>query len=106
MSDPAAAVDGSAHTAWTPGPGGRMVVDLGAAVPLGTVTVRWTGGRAPAARVETSTDGLTYQQAGTLAGRDTSSLRLQGTARYVALRVQGGAPHGARLVSLAVTGGR
>jgi hypothetical protein len=30
MTDPNAAVDGDEHTAWTPGPGGRMVVDLGA----------------------------------------------------------------------------
>ncbi|MEV6795274.1 discoidin domain-containing protein [Streptomyces sp. NPDC051320] len=107
MSDPAAAVDGDPHTAWTPGPGGRMVVDLGAAVPLGTVTARWTGGRKPAARIETSTDGLTYQHAGTLSGRSTTaSLRLSGQARYVALAVADGAPHGARLVSLAVTGPR
>ncbi|SEF50092.1 F5/8 type C domain-containing protein [Actinacidiphila yanglinensis] len=104
MSDPAAAVDGDPHTAWTPGPGGRMVVDLGAAVPLATVTASWTGGRGPAARVETSTDGLTYQQAGTLAARTTASLAVRATARYVALALPDGAPRGARLVSLAVTG--
>ncbi|MFJ2956405.1 discoidin domain-containing protein [Streptomyces sp. NPDC087270] len=111
MSSPAAAVDGDPHTSWTPGAGGRMVVDLGAVVPLGTVTARWTGGRVPAARVETSGDGLTYQQAGTLPARATSSLRLKGSARYVALAVPDGAPHGspngaARLVSLSVTGAK
>ena len=108
MSDPAAAVDGDPHTAWTPGPAGRMVVDLGAAVPLGTVTARWAGGRTPAARIETSADGLTYQQAGTLSGPGPdTSLGLSGLARYVALAVEGGGtPHDARLVSLAVTGAR
>ncbi|WP_075017124.1 discoidin domain-containing protein [Actinacidiphila rubida] len=105
MSAPAAAVDGDPHTAWTPGPAGRMVVDLGAVVPLGTVTARWTVERAPAARVEVSADGLTYTQAGTLAGgRDgTASLALTGQARYVALAVAPGAPREARLASLAVT---
>ncbi|MBY8880093.1 discoidin domain-containing protein [Actinacidiphila acidipaludis] len=108
MSDPAAAVDGDPGTAWTPGEHGRMVVDLGAAVPLGAVTARWTGGRTPGARVETSTDGLTYQQAGTLSVHgDISSLTLSGQARYVALAVtDGGTPRDARLVSLTVTGAR
>lgn len=105
MSDPAAAVDGDPRTSWTPGPGGRMVVDLGAVVPLATVTAAWTAGRPPAARVETSADGLTYQSAGRLAARPNASLRVSASARYVALAVEDTDPrNAARLVSLAVTG--
>ncbi|MCL2731445.1 MAG: discoidin domain-containing protein [Actinomycetia bacterium] len=107
MSDPAAAVDGDPSTSWTPGPGGRMVVDLGAVVPLGTLVAHWTAGPTPAARIETSPDGRTYQPGGTLTGRGpTVSLQLSGQARYVALAVPDDAVRLPRLVSLTLTGGR
>jgi hypothetical protein len=101
MSDPAAAVDGDPRTSWAPGPGGRMVVDLGAVVQVGEVSAVWTTGRAPAARVEFSTDGLAYTTAGVLTGR-TGTLRTGGSARYVALAVPDGTAPGACLTSLVV----
>jgi hypothetical protein len=61
MSDPAAAVDDDPHTAWTPGPNGRMVVDLGASYRIAGVTLRWTLGLPPAATIATSVDGRIYQ---------------------------------------------
>jgi hypothetical protein len=61
----------------------------------------WTTGRAPAARVEFSTDGLAYTAAGVLTGR-TGTLRTGGSARYVALAVPDGTAPGACLTSLVV----
>lgn len=71
MSDPAAAVDGEQHTAWTPGRDGRMVVDLGAVHAIGDVSLQWTPGTPPPHTVTYSVDGKAY-------GSDT-------TARYVAV---------------------
>ncbi|WP_030904313.1 discoidin domain-containing protein [Streptomyces sp. NRRL F-5126] len=103
MSDPAAAVDGDPATSWDPGRDGRMVVDLGAAVPVREIRAAWTGGRVPAASAEFSTDGVTYTTAGRLRTRGRgSSLRAGETARYVALAVGGRRSRDARLVSLAV----
>lgn len=103
MTDPAAAVDGDPHTAWTPGPDGRLVVDLGAERAVRTVEAEWTTGNAPAAQVEWSRDGIAYQRAGTLTGHGrTRHLSTPGTARYVALKVTGDVRHGARLVRLTV----
>ncbi|MFB9684434.1 discoidin domain-containing protein [Amycolatopsis plumensis] len=76
MSSPAAAVDDDPATAWRPGPGGRMVVDLGAVLEVSAVELAWTRGRVPAAAVETSVDGVTYATADT------------GPARYVAVRTR------------------
>ncbi|MFC8080613.1 discoidin domain-containing protein [Streptomyces sp. NPDC057307] len=103
MSDPAAVVDGDPHTSWSPGAGGRMVVDLGAPTAIGGLRIDWTGGRAPSAEAEFSTDGLTYEPAGTFRtrGRD-ATLAAKGTARYVALRIRGRGRNDARVVSLAV----
>lgn len=103
MSDPAAAVDGDPATSWRPGPDGRMVVDLGSAVPVQEVRAVWTGAAVPAATVELSTDGLAYDAAGTLRhhGR-TSSLPVTATARYVALAVTGWTGQNAGLISLEV----
>ncbi|MGW6935483.1 discoidin domain-containing protein [Lentzea sp. NPDC054927] len=70
MSDPAAAVDGKQHTAWTPGRDGRMVVDLGAVHSV-QVSLKWTNGPVPPHTVTYSVDGKTY-------GSTT-------TARYVAV---------------------
>ncbi|MFJ5271007.1 discoidin domain-containing protein [Streptomyces sp. NPDC088358] len=103
MSAPSAAVDGDPHTAWTPGPNGRMVVDLGAERPVRQIRTEWTGGHVPGLRVELSGDGLTYTQAGHLTGRGRSRrLTINGTARYVALATDAGQRDGARLTSLSV----
>lgn len=59
MSDPAAAVDGQQHTAWTPGRDGRMVVDLGSPRAI-TVGLKWTDGPVPPHTVGYSQDGRTY----------------------------------------------
>ncbi|GAA1367145.1 discoidin domain-containing protein [Streptomyces beijiangensis] len=100
MSDPAAAVDGDTRTSWTPGPGGRMVVDLGAVRPLTGARVEWTGGRVPSAGVEFSSDGRSYESAGTLSRRST--LTTAGSARYVALSVPQWRPGDARVVSFSL----
>ncbi|MEU6394569.1 discoidin domain-containing protein [Streptomyces sp. NPDC046939] len=103
MSDPAAAVDGDPHTAWTPGPDGRLVVDLGAERAVRTVEAEWTTGNAPTGRGELSRDGLAYQQAGDVTGHGrTHRLATTGTARYVAFKVTGAVRPGARLVRLTV----
>jgi hypothetical protein len=103
MSDPRAAVDGDAHTAWTPGRDGRMVVDLGASVAFGTVRAEWTGGRVPTGRVEVSDDGLTYRGAGTMTGSGpVRQLGAKVTARYVALATDASGPGAARLTALSV----
>jgi hypothetical protein len=39
MTDPDLAVDGDPATAWRPGPGGRMVIDLGTGHTLGRITL-------------------------------------------------------------------
>jgi hypothetical protein len=93
MSRPDAAVDGDPDTAWQSGRDGRMVVDLGARTDVRWVEAQWRTGAAPAARVEFSTDGVRYQRAGTLDGRGrVRRLTRAGSARYVAVTVQG-APH-------------
>ncbi|MYX60083.1 hypothetical protein GTZ89_31720, partial [Streptomyces sp. SID8382] len=92
MSDPVAAVDGDAHTAWRPGTRGRMVVDLGAARPVRLVEAEWTAGAAPGAKVGFSMDGITYRDAGALTGRGrVRRLTASETARYVSLQVDGAA---------------
>ncbi|MFD7463382.1 discoidin domain-containing protein [Streptomyces tendae] len=93
MSRPDAAVDGDPDTAWLPGRDGRMVVDLGAPTEVRWVEAQWRTGAAPAARVEFSTDGVSYRRAGTLDGRGrVRRLTRAGSVRYVAVTVQG-APH-------------
>ncbi len=83
MSDPAAAVDGDKHTAWTPGPSGRMVVDLGAAQSLGGAEVEWADGTRATVQIDVSADGSTYSAAGSIAAGQTST-SLTATGRYVA----------------------
>jgi hypothetical protein len=95
MSAPSAAVDDDPTTAWHPGPNGRMVVDLGAVQPISAVELAWTGGRPPAFTVETSTDGRTYTQA--------TSLRLNTSARYVAVRVHGDVTRGLTRLTVLTT---
>ncbi|MGW5697102.1 discoidin domain-containing protein [Streptomyces asiaticus] len=96
MSDPAAAVDGDAHTAWRPGPRGRMVVDLGAARAVRLVEAEWTVGAVPGAKVGFSADGISYRDVGVLAGRGrVRRLTAAGTARYVSLEVDASATQAA-----------
>ncbi|WP_406337137.1 discoidin domain-containing protein [Streptomyces sp. NBC_00649] len=103
MSDPAAAVDGDPATAWRPGPDGRMVVDLGARLPVRSVEVTWTVSGAPAVGVEVSDDGVDYRSAGRVDGRRRDrELALDTSARYVAVRVDGRLPADARITRLSV----
>lgn len=104
MSDPAAAVDGSEGTSWTPGSDrARLVVDLGSPLAIERVLAQWTPGRIPRAAVEFSTDGVTYRSGGALRGRAaTGSLSTRTTARYVALDVSGWSSGYARLRALSV----
>ncbi|WP_210592401.1 discoidin domain-containing protein [Streptomyces sp. GESEQ-35] len=100
MTDPGAAVDGDAGTAWSPGPAGRMVVDLGAEQHITEIRTQWRGGRPPASQVEFSLDGRTYSGAARLSARGV--LRTDSRARYVALRVITSAAHPASLVALTI----
>ncbi|MFD5118353.1 discoidin domain-containing protein [Streptomyces sp. NPDC058385] len=103
MSDPAAAVDGDPATAWRPGPDGRMVVDLGARLPVRSVEVDWTVTGAPALGVEVSDDGVDYRSVGRIDGRGRDrELALDTSARYVAVRVDGRLPADARIARLSV----
>ncbi|WP_166844411.1 discoidin domain-containing protein [Isoptericola sp. BMS4] len=89
MTSPSAAVDGDPSTAWTPGPGGRMVTDLGSPREIGQVVTSWARGGAPWAVVAVSDDGLTFTDVGTIgAGARTGSLDVGRTARYVALTTE------------------
>lgn len=89
MADPAAAVDGDPATAWRPGPGGRLVADLGAVRPVSAVELDWTSGRVPDCALETSTDGLTYTTVAHPARTRTATAAVTGQARYVAVRTLG-----------------
>ncbi|SFK29388.1 F5/8 type C domain-containing protein [Amycolatopsis sacchari] len=86
MTDPAAAVDGDARTSWTPGPGGRMVVDLGRSRPLREVVLTWAGGRLPAVALAVSDDGRTYTPV-PVPGRTTrrTVVAVRATGRYLAV---------------------
>ena len=106
MTDPDLAVDGDPATAWQPGPAGRMVVDLGRAVPLALARLRWTPGRPVQVRLAASTDGLTYQPvAAWRATGPSGEVPLAVTARYLAVEVPGWSPGSARLAELELTGG-
>jgi hypothetical protein len=98
MTDPGAAVDGDAGTAWSPGPDGRMVVDLGAEQHITEIRTQWRGDHTPVSQVEFSLDGRTYSGAARLSARGV--LRTDRTARYVALRVTTSATRPASLVAL------
>ncbi|HEU4347273.1 MAG TPA: discoidin domain-containing protein [Actinoplanes sp.] len=105
MTSPARAVDGSARTAWRPGPSGRMVVDLGEVRTVTLVRLIWGSGRRRPVRVERSTDGLTY----TVVARSDSpgqmtELVMRTAVRYVAVVVDGWQPGNAELIELTVLG--
>ncbi len=101
MSDPGAAVDDDPRTSWTPGPGGRMVVDLGAAVAVGEVVLTWTAGVVPPVVVATSADGRSYAPAGAVGRGRRASAVVGASARYVAVGT-GWRSGQARLVSVVV----
>jgi hypothetical protein len=89
MTAPAAAVDGDESTTWTPGPDGRMVTDLGAAHPIGSVATLWNGPDAPASTVSLSDDGITFHDVGSLdAGTTHGVVAVDASARYVALSTE------------------
>ncbi|MEU5644674.1 discoidin domain-containing protein [Streptomyces milbemycinicus] len=100
MTDPKAAVDGDEGTAWTAGPDGRMVVDLGAEQHISEIRTQWRGS-IPASQVEFSPDGRTYDGAARLSARGV--LRLDRTARYVALQVIASPEGHAALTAFTVT---
>ncbi|MFD9870836.1 discoidin domain-containing protein [Streptomyces niveus] len=100
MTDPGAAVDGDPRTYWKPGPGGRMVVDLGDVRRVTEIRAEWRGGHGPVSHVEFSSDGLTYSGAARIPAR--GALRTSTTARYVALAVGASAGRDTALISLAV----
>lgn len=87
MTSPASAVDGNPATSWRPGPGGRMVVDLGAETSITERTLTWSAGRRPGYRLEGSADGLSWAELGA-------------RARYVAVVVTEWREGDASLVSL------
>jgi hypothetical protein len=80
-----------------------MVVDLGATHALAAAVLHWTHGRAPAATVSVSSDGLAWQPAGA-AGRD-GRVPLEGSARYVAVDVPSGRRGDGALAELEVQPG-
>ncbi|MER5274665.1 discoidin domain-containing protein [Streptomyces sp. NPDC002809] len=58
----AAAVDGSTATAWSPdGETGSLTVDLGRSAPVTSIAPAWTDVTPASSRLETSTDGRTWQ---------------------------------------------
>ncbi|GAB4085545.1 discoidin domain-containing protein [Myceligenerans cantabricum] len=81
MTSPSSAVDGDPGTEWVPGPGGRMVTDLGEPREIGRVVTSWSRGRTPGAVVSVSDDGITFTEV----GRIRRTLDVGRTARYVAL---------------------
>ena len=107
MTSPAAAVDGDATTAWEVTGSGRMVVDLGSSTALGRAVVDW--GTAPGTgSVEVSDDGLTFRRVGRVdPGVVLGAVRLDTSARYVALEVTAPGDSGKRVtvVSFSVTPG-
>ncbi|WP_433220892.1 discoidin domain-containing protein [Dactylosporangium sp. CS-047395] len=91
MGEPSRAVDGDPATSWRPGPGGRMVVDLGTARTVAAVSLTWTAGTRPDARIDTSTDGSAY-----------TPFSAGASARYVAVTVPAWRTGDPDLVDLAV----
>ncbi|MFE9749874.1 discoidin domain-containing protein [Saccharothrix saharensis] len=106
MTSPSAAVDDDPDTAWTPGPAGRMVVDLGADRRITRVDLTWTAGPVPECAISTSADGRTYGPATTAPRRRQAGLDVDVTARYVAVTTPGWRPGQAALTALAVRSAR
>jgi hypothetical protein len=103
MTAPGLAVDGDPRTAWRPGRAGRMVVDLGGVRDVSAVRLTWAGGWVCPARIETSTDGLTYMPVDLLPEPvRIATTAVDRAARYVAITVVGWRSDDAELVELAV----
>jgi hypothetical protein len=105
MSAPNAAVDDDPGTSWRPGPGGRMVADLGVQRAVSSVELAWTAGRMPVAAVETSVDGIAYTTVPdpVPSGR-TVTVPIRGQVRYIAVRVPDWRPGDASLARLSAHG--
>ena len=105
MTSPSYAVDGDSTTSWIPGPNGRMVVDLGDAVTVGTVQPIWQGpGPDPRWTVSVSDDGLSFTTAGqSMASKPATINR---TTRYVALAINGDIGPSKGVAELRVAGPR
>lgn len=102
-TSPAFAVDGDQETRWLPGPNGRMVVDLGATVPVDTVRPVWRGtGGLPRWTVAVSDDGLSFTEVAQ--GRADRPVRVGRAARYVAFSVAGTVGPDLGVVELRVDG--
>jgi hypothetical protein len=101
MTDPAAVVDGDPKTAWTPGAGGRVVIDLGSAHTIARVEFDWVGNRGVPVDLATSTDGITYTDPVRLPARQNSA-PLSTSARYVSVQVVDWPVDGPRLRRLSV----
>lgn len=104
MSDPGAAVDDDPRTAWTPGPNGRMVVDLGELLAVGEVVLTWSAGVVPPVGVATSTDGREYAAAPAVRRARRAAVVVGAAVRYVAVSTAWKAGQ-ARLVSVVVRPG-
>jgi hypothetical protein len=103
MTPPGRAVDGDPRTMWRPGPGGRMVVDLGGAYRVKTVRLRWTRGARRPVRLESSSGGLIYAQVARVPHPDrVTSIEVGKTVRYLAVAVTGWRPGDAELIDFAV----
>ena len=101
MTSPSLAVDGDAATSWRPGADGRMVVDLGAPTPIGSVAAIWSTTAIPGSVVSISDDGLTFRDVAAVPARITGIVPVDETARYVALSTTW-APGDAELSALRV----
>ena len=84
-----AAVDGDTGTRWSSGftDPQWLPVDLGSAVAVGQVVLRWEAAYAKAYQIQTSTDGATWATAytTTTGAGGTETVNLTATARYVRL---------------------
>ncbi|WP_371477132.1 discoidin domain-containing protein [Kitasatospora sp. NBC_00315] len=84
-----AAVDGDPGTRWSSAFGGPqwLQVDLGGAMTIGQVVLRWEAAYAKAYQIQTSTDGTTWTTAysTTTGAGGTETVNLTATARYVRL---------------------
>lgn len=101
-TDPDLAVDGDPATSWVPGAAGRMVVDLGSSASIPVARLQWVHGTVRPFDIEVSADGLTWTTATTSDGNDADAhrVRLDASARYVAIQVKGWQPGNAELAGL------
>lgn len=104
-TSPAFAIDGDDATRWIPGPNGRMVVDLGDDVAVGTVQPIWQGpGPDPLWTVSVSDDGLSFTTVAQ--GMAAKPATIGHTTRYVALAVNGDIGPSKGVAELRVAGPR